>query len=77
MFFSNNFISRKMVFLWFVLVSTTVLSNELVQRSNKVERERVALNAAYLFDQARNYNAGELRAVGVKKSMLTPLNQTF
>ncbi len=55
MFFSNNFISRKTVFLWLILISTTVLSTELVQRSSKAEREKVALNVVYPFDQIGIY----------------------
>lgn len=42
MIFSSNFISRKIVFLWLALISTTVLSSELVQRNSKDEREKAA-----------------------------------
>ena len=76
MFFSNNFISRKTVFLWLILISTTVLSTELVQRSSKAEREKVALNVVYPFDQVRIYKAAELRgAVNIKHEMNKPLEK--
>lgn len=49
MFFSNNVISRKMVFLWLILISTTVISSELVQRNSKAEREKAAQQVTQQF----------------------------
>ena len=34
MFFTNKFISRKLVMIWLALISTTVLSSELVHRGD-------------------------------------------
>ncbi len=76
MFFSNDFISCKTVFLWLILIFTIVLSTELVQRSSKAERKKVALNIVYPFDQVRIYKAAELRgAVNIKHEMKKPLEK--
>ena len=73
MFFSNDFISCKTVFLWLILIFTIVLSTELVQRSGKAEREKVALNVV---DPIRIYKAAELRgAVNIKHEMKKPLEK--
>lgn len=65
-FFSNNFISHKIVFLWLILIPTTVLATELVQRSSKAEREKAMLGVMYSFGQA-SYKTGELGgAVDIK-----------
>ena len=42
MFFTNAFISRKLVFIWLALISTTVLSNELIQQKIDTKRLKAA-----------------------------------
>jgi cytochrome c553 len=65
MFFSNNFISHKMVFLWLVLISTTVVSGELVQRNNKAEREKAAQQVTQQFvKQLGGHLKKEMKAGG-------------
>lgn len=51
MLYTNSFISRKLVLFWLILISTTVLSNELVQRNSDVEREKAAKQVAQQFMQ--------------------------
>lgn len=49
MFNSNSAISSKLIFLWFLLVSTTVLASELVQRVDISEREKAAQEVTQQF----------------------------
>ncbi|PCJ85521.1 MAG: hypothetical protein COA54_10950 [Thiotrichaceae bacterium] len=51
MFFSNNFISHKLVFLWLILISSTVLSSELIQHSTHSERTKAAKEVTQQFTQ--------------------------
>jgi hypothetical protein len=49
MFFTNNFIRRKLVFIWLVLISTTVLSSEQGQHDNVAERTQAAKRVTQQF----------------------------
>lgn len=49
MFYTNNFINRKIVFLWLILISTTVISGELTQRNSIAEREKAAQQVTQQF----------------------------
>jgi len=49
MFFTNKFISRKLVFIWLALISTTVVSGELIQRNSDAERIKAAKQVSQQF----------------------------
>ena len=49
MFYSYNFISRKIIFIWLILVSSTVLSGELVQKNDSAQREMAAQQVTQQF----------------------------
>ncbi|HHJ34947.1 MAG TPA: DUF3365 domain-containing protein [Gammaproteobacteria bacterium] len=49
MFFSNSYLTRKMVFIWLLLLSTTVLSNELLQHSSDSQRQKAAQQVTQQF----------------------------
>ena len=51
MIYSYNFISRKMIFIWLLLVSSTVLSGELAQKNGSAQREKAAQQVAQQFVQ--------------------------
>lgn len=65
MFYSNNFISQKIVFIWLILISTTVLSNELIQRDNDADREAAAQRVTQQFvKQLGGHLKKEMKANG-------------
>lgn len=49
MFYSYSFISRKIISIWLILVSSTVLSSELVQRDSAEQREKAAQQVTQQF----------------------------
>lgn len=51
MIYSYNFISHKMIFIWLLLVSSTVLSGELAQKNGSAQREKAAQQVAQQFIQ--------------------------
>lgn len=65
MFCSNSFISRKVVFIWLILISTTVLSSELIQRDSDVQREKAAQKVTQQFvKQLGGHLKKEMKANG-------------
>lgn len=49
MFYSYKYISRKIIFIWLILVSSTVISSELVQKNDNAQREKAAQQVTQQF----------------------------
>ncbi len=49
MFYSNSFISRKIVFIWLILISSTVFADQSGQSYDDVKREKAAQQVAQQF----------------------------
>ncbi len=65
MFYSYNFISRKMIFIWLILLSSTVLSAELVQKNDNAQREKAAQQVTQQFvKQLGGHLKKEMKANG-------------
>lgn len=65
MFYSYNFISRKMIFIWLILVSSTVLSSELAQKDDNAQREKAARQVTLQFvSQLGGHLKKEMKANG-------------
>ena len=48
-FYSYKYISRKIIFIWLILVSSTVISSELVQKNDNAQREKAAQQVTQQF----------------------------
>lgn len=70
MFYSNNFISRKIVFIWLILISSTVLSSELAQRDNDAQRQKAAQQVTQQFvKQLGGHLKKEMKSHGPVKAI--------